>query len=313
MSNYRQIHTRAWADTWFSSLEPELKLLFIYLFSNERASACGLYELPLRIISFETGLPGAQVQAALQLFSEAGKVQYDPETGVVWVRNMLEYQSSSSPKLRARIRADIRAVPDCELKRQAMQTIAIAMSPRVSYEQTASEEPLAGIPESSQQAPLPEHEPQENDTSEAEIGYDHHNDTSLSVSVRVHDPSSVSVSLSGEGVQGEGENVQVLTQDAADPHILAAYQANIGAITPLVAGALLAAEREHGAEWVNAAIAQAVRSEVRNLRYVEAILARWKQTGSMTTGPRPRGKSGKGQTAEDVHDMLEDWLKEYEP
>jgi DnaD/phage-associated family protein len=114
-------------------------------------------------------------------------------------------------------------------------------------------------------------------------------------------------------VQGEGEDVQVLTQNAADPHILAAYQANIGAITPLVAEALLAAERDYGVEWVGAAIAQAVRSEVRNLRYMEAILARWKKTGSMTTGPRPGGKSGKGQTMQDVREMLQDWLQEEEP
>ena len=42
MPGYRQLHTHIWSDNWFAELEPDLKLLFIYLFSNERASICGL-------------------------------------------------------------------------------------------------------------------------------------------------------------------------------------------------------------------------------------------------------------------------------
>jgi hypothetical protein len=125
MPNYRQIHTRMWlSDTWFTSLEPAFKLLFIYLFSNARASACGLYELPIANVSFETGPPIEQVILGFETFTKAGKVRYDPETGVVWIRNMYKYQASSSPKLAARIRADISAVPDCDLKDEALAYLA---------------------------------------------------------------------------------------------------------------------------------------------------------------------------------------------
>jgi len=121
MPNYRQIHTRMCSsDSWFTSLSPDFKLLFIYLLSNARASASGLYELPIANVPFETGLTLEQVVQGFQTFSEAGKITYDNDTGVVWVRNMYKYQSSASPKLAARIRADIRAVPDCDLKAEAL-------------------------------------------------------------------------------------------------------------------------------------------------------------------------------------------------
>jgi hypothetical protein len=125
MSGYRQLHTHIWSDGWFVELEPDLKLLFIYLFSNERASICGLYELPIRTISFETGLDRAVIKPGLEVFTKADKARYDFDAGVVWIRNMLKYQGSSSPKVQARIQADIKAVPDCDLKQQFLDTLSI--------------------------------------------------------------------------------------------------------------------------------------------------------------------------------------------
>ena len=120
MAEYRQLHTRTWDDTWFSDLTPEFKLLFIYLFGNEKASIIGLYELPLKTISFETGLNRDTVKKGLDVFSKADKVSYDEKTSVIWVKNMHKYQASSSVKLKARIASDIRNVPECKLKNDAV-------------------------------------------------------------------------------------------------------------------------------------------------------------------------------------------------
>jgi len=117
MADYRQLHTRMWSsDRWFIELKPSYKLLFIYLFSNERASVSGLYEIPIRVISFETGLDKETITSGFGVFKDANKVLYDFETGVVYVRNMFKYQGSNSPKLQARIQADLKAVPNCSLK-----------------------------------------------------------------------------------------------------------------------------------------------------------------------------------------------------
>lgn len=114
MADYRQIHTRIWKDSWFLGLAPVEKLLFIYLFSNERASVAGIYELPLPVIGFETGLDEIVVKAGLQTFATAGKVFY--EDGVVWVVNLRKYNDSGSRKVKVKIDKDFTAVPDGVVK-----------------------------------------------------------------------------------------------------------------------------------------------------------------------------------------------------
>ena len=124
MAGYRQAHSRMWSDGWFAELQPLHKLLFVYLFTNERASVAGIYELPVRIIQFETGLDKDTILAGFAEFQKAepAKVLYDAQTGVVYVRNMLKYQGSTSPHVKKRIQGDLKAVPECALKTLWMQS-----------------------------------------------------------------------------------------------------------------------------------------------------------------------------------------------
>ena len=102
MAWYRQVHTKIWADSWFIELSIEQKLLFFYLITNRYTSVCGLYELPLRIMSFETGIDIEMLKLCFDdIFGKAGKAYYDYGSSVVWVVNMLKYQGSTSPKLLA--------------------------------------------------------------------------------------------------------------------------------------------------------------------------------------------------------------------
>jgi hypothetical protein len=105
-----------WADAWFLDLLPEEKLLFIYLFSNEHASMCGLYELPLKMMAFETGLRTDAITLTLHRFGEAGKVLYAPP--YIWVPNLRKYNENRSPKVAAMIQAQLADIPDCDLKRR---------------------------------------------------------------------------------------------------------------------------------------------------------------------------------------------------
>ena len=114
MADYRQIHTRIWKDGWFLGLAPAEKLLFIYLFGNERASVAGIYELPLPVICFETGLDEPVIKAGLETFSAAGKVFY--ENDIVWVVNLRKYNDSGSSKVKVKIDKDFAAVPDGTVK-----------------------------------------------------------------------------------------------------------------------------------------------------------------------------------------------------
>lgn len=66
-------------------------------------------------------------------------------------------------------------------------------------------------------------------------------------------------------------------------NVYALYEANIGLLTPMVADQLRDAEETYPLEWIEAAIREAVDRNVRNWRYVQAILERWATEGPSTT------------------------------
>lgn len=71
--------------------------------------------------------------------------------------------------------------------------------------------------------------------------------------------------------------VAVMTPEKEN--IFKQYESNIGPLTPLMADALKDAENTYPQEWIEDAIQIAVERNVRNWRYIEAILKRWQQGG----------------------------------
>ena len=115
MIRFRQIHTKIWKDAWFETLTIPQKLFYIYLFSNERASLSGIYELPLRHMIFETGLSEDQITEAFQVFEAAEKAWYDD--GVVLMPNLRKYHATKSWSVQKSINTDLELLRDCKLKR----------------------------------------------------------------------------------------------------------------------------------------------------------------------------------------------------
>ena len=114
MANYRQIHTQIWRDNWFLDLEPDEKLLFIYLFSNDNSNLAGLYELHEKIIALETGLVQERIDEIIAKFEAAGKVYYRDH--VVYITNMQKYHSNAGEKVKKHIETIIRGMPEGECK-----------------------------------------------------------------------------------------------------------------------------------------------------------------------------------------------------
>ncbi len=63
------------------------------------------------------------------------------------------------------------------------------------------------------------------------------------------------------------------------PTIYQLYEENIGPLSPLLAETLQEAEDQYPARWIEEAFRIAVEKNVRNWRYVEAILRRWHERG----------------------------------
>ena len=75
------------------------------------------------------------------------------------------------------------------------------------------------------------------------------------------------------------------------------YEENIGMLTPVLGERLKDIAQKYPAGWFEEALKEAVKLEHRNLKYIEAILERWKVEGfkaPKTTGGRHNGQSGKG-------------------
>jgi DNA replication protein len=77
---------------------------------------------------------------------------------------------------------------------------------------------------------------------------------------------------------------------APRPDIFALYEDNIGAIYPMAADRLKDMETEYSEEWIADAFQEAVLQNSRNLKYIEAILRRWRDDGRGTR--EPGGRTG---------------------
>lgn len=69
------------------------------------------------------------------------------------------------------------------------------------------------------------------------------------------------------------------TRENPQKNVYAIYEENIGLLTPFIAEELDDLEKEYTELWVIEAIREAVKSNARNLKYVRAILKRWKSQG----------------------------------
>jgi DnaD/phage-associated family protein len=79
-------------------------------------------------------------------------------------------------------------------------------------------------------------------------------------------------------------------------NVFKVYQNNIAMLTPLTADALEDDEKTYGPDWVCSAIQEAALSEVHSLKYVEAILKRWKRDGYKSTKTKQEAQAWTGRT-----------------
>jgi DnaD/phage-associated family protein len=63
------------------------------------------------------------------------------------------------------------------------------------------------------------------------------------------------------------------------PSLITLYEQNIGLVTPMLLDDLREAEERYPAHWIEDALREAVRANVRSWRYVKKILERWAANG----------------------------------
>ncbi len=90
------------------TLDPSEKLLFLYLLTNPLTSICGVYEISLQRIAFDTGFEQDTVNRILQRFEHDKRCIY--RDGWLAMRNWLKHQTDS-PKVQKGIQVQMEKVP----------------------------------------------------------------------------------------------------------------------------------------------------------------------------------------------------------
>jgi len=90
----RSVNTYFWDDSFVQDLNPNGKLLFLYLLTNSLTNVLGIYEITLKRIVFDTGLTDISILKSLEAFGSLKKVFYIDS--YIILPNFLKNQSMNS-------------------------------------------------------------------------------------------------------------------------------------------------------------------------------------------------------------------------
>ncbi len=97
MAKYRPIYTKTWKDPDFENFNPNMKLIFLYLCTNELTTESGIYAISIKTISNETGIDVSVVEKLLK--NGFKNVKYDFTNNCVFIKNFLKYNGGGNPEL----------------------------------------------------------------------------------------------------------------------------------------------------------------------------------------------------------------------
>lgn len=107
MSKKRFIDTHFWSDVWVDNLSRDERYFFMYLLTNNKTSIAGVYEIPIKMIAFETDFEKNEV---IEMFEKIkSKVRYID--GWVVMRNGIKNQNYRNSKIQRGIEIILEQCP----------------------------------------------------------------------------------------------------------------------------------------------------------------------------------------------------------
>jgi hypothetical protein len=141
MAIYRQVYITFWQDPFIMELTPEEKYFYLYLMTNSKTKQCGCYELPKRIMEFETGYNRETVDKLLARFIEYGKIQYDDDTSEILLLNWLKYNPVNNVNIEKCVYKEMALIKSSGLLIALKGLIRGLDTPTKKEEQEQEEEP----------------------------------------------------------------------------------------------------------------------------------------------------------------------------
>jgi len=116
MSKVRFVHCKFWEDNEVLEMTPDEKCFYLYLLTNSKTSSCGVYEISVKTMAFETGIDKELVLKLINRFqNQYKKILYDLSTGEIAIRNWFKYNKNDSPHVVAKRKKDETIVKNKEL------------------------------------------------------------------------------------------------------------------------------------------------------------------------------------------------------
>jgi hypothetical protein len=113
MAKYRYIYCNFWEDAHMLEFTPEEKYFYIYLLTNSHTRQCGIYEITIKQMEFETGYNRDTIAMLIARFEgEYKKIRYNHETREIAIKNWMRYNASSSPKVKKCVEEELLHVKD---------------------------------------------------------------------------------------------------------------------------------------------------------------------------------------------------------
>lgn len=140
MAAYRKISVTFWNDGFIQSLTPEGKYFYLFLMTNTKTTQCGIYEITIPQMVFETGYNEATVRKLIAQFEKTGKIKYSKDTSEIALKNWPKYNSSESPTVRALVAKELKLVKNPVLIQYVYSTDTAAQETETEEEAKAEEE-----------------------------------------------------------------------------------------------------------------------------------------------------------------------------
>ena len=109
MAKTIMLNSRFWEDNYISELDSIEKLLFLYCLTNPRISLSGIYEVPLRNISLDTGIDRVLIPDIFKKFETDKKIAYFD--GWICIINYPKHQNYQSPTILKGVENEFKLIP----------------------------------------------------------------------------------------------------------------------------------------------------------------------------------------------------------
>lgn len=115
MAKYRYLQCDFWRDADIQEYTLSQKYMYIYILTNENTTQCGIYQISMKQMVFETNLQADEIRKLLNDLQSFNKIRYNPETKEIAVKNWGKYNWTSSPKVQKCIMTEFERVKDRSL------------------------------------------------------------------------------------------------------------------------------------------------------------------------------------------------------